>query len=103
MTSRFLSMDQLLAAAQQRRGGSIPSAGGGDEGLSASPRSDDVLALAQTLREELELALGPRLRAIQPQLDKLAKKIRLADLPTERAQLLCVLDELEDQLEALLR
>ena len=103
MAASLLSMEQIVAAAQQRRALQAQAPDNTSTMPTRTQRPHDVVALAQTLHDEIANALGPRLTAVRPQLDRLGRWLPEADRPTGRMQLLLVLDELEDQLEALLR
>jgi hypothetical protein len=92
-------MEAILAAARQRR--QVPRQEGSD-GPEPGARADSSAALTDLLRE-VESALGPRTSAVKVQIEKLRAWSREQTRPRDWHALWTTLDELEDQLEALLR
>lgn len=94
------SMDEILAAARQRR--QTPLQKESPAGPAPSPRADISVALADLIRE-VEDALGARVTAVKVQLRRLRDFSRDPASVPDPCSIWTTLEELEDQLEALLR
>lgn len=97
MPAAQATIEEILAAALQRRAASASAVA-----LAGGEPYSELYAAAGSLRQELEQALGPRLGAVRLQLDKLSGLFAGQGIGTPQ-EVWTTLDELEDQLEALLR
>ena len=108
MPAAPISIDELLAAARQRNlwpeAGSAVEQTAGDQAAEGRAPAESMLdQAAEALRQQTVRVLGARSSAAEPQLAKLFLQLDASEKRGDAKAIWAALDELEDQLEALLR
>lgn len=97
------SIAELLAAAQQRQSWPEAKLAVDTRPMDATAAASPLQAALRVLGERIELALGARSVVVDQQLTQLRQLLEAPQPPEEASPVWAALDELEDQLETLLR